>query len=64
MDGMLGAEPGPDSSVLVSPVVFSPWPETGVVVDVTNVLGNPAALGIVELTKKTARSLAHLIVAR
>jgi hypothetical protein len=48
------AEPGPpDSSVLVNPVEFRPpGPETGVVVDVTNVLGNPVALDMdsVELT--------------
>ncbi|RWA14141.1 hypothetical protein EKO27_g959 [Xylaria grammica] len=48
---MLDAGPGTDSSVSTSPVLFNIWPETGVVIEVTNVLGKPVALGIVELTR-------------
>jgi hypothetical protein len=36
--------------VLVTPVLFEKWPETGIVVEVMNVLGKPVVLPIVELT--------------
>lgn len=56
---MLDTEPGTDSSVLASPVVFKLWLETGAVVEVANVLGKPVAPSTVELTRTLVSTVAQ-----
>lgn len=52
--GISVTEPGPNPDALLAnnPVPFKVWPETGVVIDVMNVLEKLAGLATVELTKK------------